>query len=289
MTTPSLPSELDAEREVDLARWRRAVVRRWWLLLVGLVIGALIGLAFSYRGASTYKAAALISLGQPLSPGGSIIQSFATNPQAISDIASSASAQAQAEQGAGMHPGALRGRVAVSVVGTTPGTTAARSSTLISLSVEGTNAARDAVAANALARIVVGRTTAAYVSDKIRTYHTVLGTVDRQLDSINARIAQLNQVLKVSHLDPLNRLVLVSQLDNAVQRQGNLYNQQASTQQQLAFAKEVESAKVITEAKAVKSTARTRSTSLIVGALVGLIVGAILAIVTDGRRAIRAT
>jgi hypothetical protein len=45
------------------------------------------------------------------------------------------------------------------------------------------------------------------------------------------RLAGLNRALKVSHLDALNELVLVSQIDNAEQRQGNLNDQKATTQQ----------------------------------------------------------
>jgi uncharacterized protein involved in exopolysaccharide biosynthesis len=284
MTTPRQSPDLDAEREVDLGRWKDALLRRWWLVVLGVVVGAIVGLLFSFSGGSTYKASALISLGQPVSPGGTIIQSFATNPRAVSDIVSSASAQDAAEQKAGMRAGALLGKVSVATVGTTPGTTAARSSTLISLSVENPNKDKAAAAADALADLVVTKTTAPYVSKKIATYTTELGTVDKQLTSISLRVAQLNQVLKTTSLDPFDKLVLVSQLDNAVQRQGNLYNQQATLDQQLAFSKEVESAKVITEAKGVKSTARTKSTSVAIGAVVGLLVGAIVAIVSDGRR-----
>lgn len=284
MTTPRQSPDLDAEREVDLGRWKDALLRRWWLVVLGLVVGAIVGLLFSFSGGSTFKASALISLGQPVSPGGTIIQSFATNPRAISDIVGSASAQGEAEQAAGMRSGALRGHVAVATVGTTPGTTAARSSTLISLSVENPNKDKAAAAANKLAELVVTRTTAPYVSKKIQTYASELSTVDKQLKSISLRVAQLNQVITTQKLDPLNKLVLVSQLDNAVQRQGNLYNQQATLQQQQAFSKEVESAKVITTAKGVKSTARTKSTSLIIGAIVGLLIGAIVAVVSDGRR-----
>lgn len=284
MTTPQSP-DLDAEREVDLGRWKDALVRRWWLVVLGLVAGAIVGLLFSFSGGSTFKASALISLGQPVSPGGTIIQSFATNPRAVSDIVSSVSAQQTAEQAAGMRSGALRGKVSVTTVGTTPGTTAARSSTLISLSVENPTKAKAAAAANALANLVVQQTTAAYVSQKISTYRSELKTVDAQLESIKDRIASTNTAIsRAANLDALDKLVLVSQLDNDVQRQGNLFNQQATLQQQLAFSNEVESAKVITSAEGQKSTARTKSTSVAIGAIVGLILGAIVAIVSDGRR-----
>src|SRR6185312_16224447 len=52
-------SQFDAEREVDLARWRRAVVALWWLPVAGLVIGAVAGVLYSFRGGTNYKATAL--------------------------------------------------------------------------------------------------------------------------------------------------------------------------------------------------------------------------------------
>ena len=49
MTTAA--PDLDAEREVDLGRWRRAVVRLWWLPVLGLIIGAVAGLYPALRAA----------------------------------------------------------------------------------------------------------------------------------------------------------------------------------------------------------------------------------------------
>jgi hypothetical protein len=275
-------SNLDAEREIDLARWRTALVARWWLLAAGLIAGAVIGVLFSFGGSgSIYKASSLISLGQPVSPGGVVLQGFGQNPRAVSQITSSAAAQDAAARIAGMHPGALRGNVSIATVGTATGTV--RAAPLISLTVQGKVASKIAKAANALAAIVVDKTTAPYVGTKIATYVQVLATTNSQLASIANRLAGLNQALKVSHLDALNELVLVSQIDNAEQRQGNLNDQKATTQQQLAFSRNVESAKVITKAVSEKSTARSRSTSLIIGALIGLLLGAIVAVVADGR------
>src|SRR5579862_1747663 len=127
MTAP----QLDAEREVDLARWRRAVAALWWLPVGGLVLGAIVGVLYSFRGAATYKAAALISLGQPTSPGGVLVNGYGTNPRAVSQIVSGAAFQEQAANRADMRPGALRGHVSVAQVGTTTGTAAARSTPLI--------------------------------------------------------------------------------------------------------------------------------------------------------------
>ena len=110
--TRGTADDLD-EREVDLGRWRRALVTLWWIPIAGLVLGAILGVLFSFRGGTVYKATALISLGQPTSPGGALVNGFGTNPRAVSQIVSSAAGQAQAANRADMRPGALRGHVSV--------------------------------------------------------------------------------------------------------------------------------------------------------------------------------
>ena len=278
-----MSADLDAEREIDLARWRRALTALWWLPVAGLVLGAIVGLLFTAGGTTSYKATVLISLGQPVSPGGAVIASYATNPRAISEITSSASAQEQAAHEVGVHPGILRGKVSVGTVGVATGVGAARTAPLIALSVQGKIGKRTEDLANALARIVVEDTTAPYVGTKIATYNSVLLTTKKQLDSINLRLAALQTAIVKSHLDPLNQLVLVSQVDNAEQRQGNLLDQEATTNQQLAFAKNVESAKIVQPAASVLSSAHSKRTALVIGALIGLILGGIAAIVGYGR------
>jgi hypothetical protein len=280
MTAP----ELDAEREVDLARWRRAVTAFWWLPVLGLVVGAIAGVLYSFRGGSNYKASALISLGQPTSPGGVLVNGFGTNPRAVSQIVSGAAFQEQAANKADMRPSALRGHVSVAQVGTVTGAGAARATPLISLTVTGTKPLNTAAAANALAEIVVRQTTASYVGLKIRTFDTTLQHVKDQIVSVTKRLAIVQAAFKAAkNLDPLQQLVIVGQEDNAETRLGNLIAQEETLQQQLAFAQEVESAKVIERAKAVKASAHSRGASLVVGALIGLIAGAILAIAGEGR------
>jgi uncharacterized protein involved in exopolysaccharide biosynthesis len=275
--------DLNAEREVDLARWRRAVVRLWWLPVAGVVVGAIFGGLYSLSGGTDYKASALISLGQPVSPGGSLVNGFYSNPRAIALITDSASAQSDAEGKAGLSSGALRGKVSVAEVGAATGNGATRATPLISLTVTGANPAKTQDAANALAAVVVKRTTAPYVGTKIATYNLVLRTTRTQLESINARIAAVDKAIKQGNLQPLDKLVLVTQLDTSLQRQGNLLNQLSGVQTDLAFSQNVESAKVITAAKSEKSSAHSRKASILIGALIGLIVGAIVAVVGDTR------
>jgi uncharacterized protein involved in exopolysaccharide biosynthesis len=285
-----MSADPDAEREVDLARWRRAVVALWWLPVAGLVAGAILGVLSSFRGGTNYKASALISLGQPTSPGGVLVNGFGTNPRAISLIVSSAAAQDQAATKADMRAAALRGNVSVAQVGTATGASAARATPLISLTVTGTHSSTTAAAANALATIVVAETTAPYVGVKIRTFQTTLDSVDVQLGSVKDRLAVIQSAeSSAKNLDPLQQLVIVSQEDNAETRLGNLIAQQEALQQQLAFAKEVESAKIVVPARSLKASAHSRNASLVVGALIGLILGAIAAVVADGRGLWRTT
>jgi hypothetical protein len=274
---------LDGERDIDLARWRRALVALWWLPVAGLVVGAIVGVLVSFRGNQTYQATSLISLGQPTAPGGALVNGFGTNPSAVQQIVTSESGQGRAEAAAGMHPGALRGNVSVSQLDSVTGQ-GARPSPLILLTVNGTRPAQTEKAVNALAKLVVLRTTAAYVGLKIRTFQETLNHVTDQIASVNKRLSVVARAERAGkNLDPFQQLVLVGQEDNAETRLGNLIGQQETLQQQLAFAREVESAKVVTTGRAFTATARSRNSSLIVGAVIGLILGAIAAIVAYGR------
>lgn len=279
MTSP----RLDAEREVDLARWRRAVVALWWLPAVGLVLGAIAGVLYSFHGSANYKATALISLGQPTSPGGALVPTFGTNPRAVSQIVTGATYQEEAANAADMRPSALRGHISVAQVGTA-GAGSTRTAPLISLTVTGAHGKNVAAAANKLASIVVQQTTAAYVNKKIETFQKTLDNVDTQLTGLNRQLVVIDAALKASKkLDPFQQLVIVGQQNNAETRQGNLIAQQETLQQQLVFAQKVESANVVEKAGAEKASAHSKSASLVIGALIGLIIGAIVAIAGESR------
>jgi uncharacterized protein involved in exopolysaccharide biosynthesis len=273
----------DDEREIDLARWRRALVALWWIPVVGLVVGAILGAIYSTRGGNTYSATALISLGQPTSPGGALVPSYGTNPRAVSQIVSGAKYQEQVADKADMRAGALRGHVSVGTVGSA-GAGATKTQPLISLTVTGSHPINTAAAANALAQIVVDQTTASYVNTKIATFQATLNNVKKQLASITAQLGIYNKALVAAkNLDPLQQLVIVGQENNAETRQGNLIAQEETLQQQLVFAQQVEAARVVEQAGAVKTSAHSRKSSILIGALIGLIVGAIVAIAGEGR------
>src|SRR5262249_50267326 len=117
-----------------------------------------------------------------------------------------------------------------------------------------------------------------------RTFQTTLNNVTDQIALINKRLAVIAKAEKAAaNLDPLQQLVVISQEDNAETRLGKLIAQQETLQQQLAFAKKGDRARVIVAAKAEKASARSRNTSLVIGALIGLLIGCIVAIAGENR------
>jgi capsular polysaccharide biosynthesis protein len=163
------------------------------------------------------------------------------------------------------------------------GSSASRGSSLIRLTVRLHRPKRAEDAANALGQVVIDDTTSTYVKSSIHTYKSKVASYTRQLDSISRVIDQYNKTLATAQLAPFDRLILVNQVDNALLRQGNLNDKIAATQQQLTLAQNVEIAQTVSGAAATKTTARSRRNSILVGALIGLVAGVIVAIVVDVR------
>jgi uncharacterized protein involved in exopolysaccharide biosynthesis len=262
--------DLDAEQEVDLGRYASAVAARWWLLLVGLLAGVVAGYLLSLGGGQVYRAEALLYLGQPFSPNGNApVQSLATNPRTVGEIVRSEGALRKAASEAGLPVSKLRGRVSTQALSGT----AARAGTtpLVEISVQGEPRGKIARAANALANLVVEEVSG-YVNVKVETFERQLAAYDDALASIGRRLNQLNETIQQANLDPLEELVLVSQIDNAEQRRGQL---------QLALARNVEASRVVEPAVARKTTAQSRRNSIVVAGAIGLLLGLIAALAWD--------
>src|SRR2546428_11174373 len=68
---PEPPPDPDAEQEVDLGRYWSAIVARWWLPILGIVAGAIIGILVQVGSSQTWTATTEVHLGQPLGANGS--------------------------------------------------------------------------------------------------------------------------------------------------------------------------------------------------------------------------
>jgi uncharacterized protein involved in exopolysaccharide biosynthesis len=279
----SAVTDAGVEREIDLGRWKQAAVQRWWLVAAGLVVGAVIGALYSLSGGSVWQASALIAPGQPFSPQGSPVLSYTSSPRGIENVVTSEAALKRAAKAAGIGVGSLRGHVSTQTVSTgASSSTASRGATLIRITVQLHKRKPTEDAANALARIVK-EDTSPYVQQSIGAYTEKIQNYESQLKQLQTRINVLNAELTKPGLGDIEKLIVAGQADNAQTRFGTISDNLSLAQQQQTLAKSVELAQIIEPASAARTTARSRRNSILVGALIGIIAGAIVAIVADIR------
>jgi hypothetical protein len=258
--------DLDAEQEVDLGRYWSAIVTRWWLPLLGLLVGAVIGYLISLGGKQVWRASATLFLGAPYSVIGSVpLQGPQTNPSTVGTIARSEDSIQRAAAQAGMRAGELRGNVSTKTISTgTGGTGTARTTAnpLVRITVQASTRRRAQVAANALSLIVVNRL-APYTDRKIENLKERIAADQDEVDAIKRQAAGSS--------DATAKAVFGVHL-------ADVLDDQLQARQLLIQAQEIERPKVLTRAAAVKTTARSRRNSVVVAAFLGLVIGLIAAL-----------
>ena len=194
--------DLDAEAEVDLGRYSRALLARWWLLLVGLVVGAVVGYLTTLGGTQFYRAQAVVYMGQPLGAGQAPLQSLNTNPSTARAIVTSESAVRRVAAKTGMTPDRIRSGTSVTAVqgsvpklGQTP---------LIQITVKAPTRGQVARAANALATQLAFQLSSG-ARQKIAIYQ-------QQVDADNAGLKIVNDALAKSDLSTTEKILLQGRL-----------------------------------------------------------------------------
>jgi uncharacterized protein involved in exopolysaccharide biosynthesis len=254
------------EQEVDLGSWWGAIVARWWLPVVGLVVGAFIGYVISLGGKQVWKASANVYLGASYSPvGGVFLQGPQANPSTAGTIARAESTIEAAAARAGTPARALRGHVATQAISTGAGSSLVRTTgnPLVKITVQASTARRAAAAANALSAVVVDRL-AGYADGKIQTLQARIAADQQQLDAIR----------RAAPGDATAKAVLAVQA-------GTVLDDQLQAKQLLIQAQQIERPRVLTRAAAVKTTARSRRNSVVVAGFLGFVLGVIAALVWE--------
>ena len=272
---------VDGEAEVDLGRHVAAVATRWWLVLLGVVVGVVVALLVSVGGKDVYRAKALVYPGQPLSAGGSAsVPSLNTTQGTVSQIARSEAAIRRASEASGYAP-AAKLRRHVSVQATQSGN-AARSgqAQLFNIVVTGSSRRETAAAANQLAKIVVSRVSG-YADTKIKSLRDQIAAAQQELNDIEQRIEQVRQELNRGGLSTTDRLILLTLRGQDEQRRTTVQEDLATRQQLLAQAVDVEQARVVEPAVSQKVTAQSRRNQLIVGGVVGFLLGLVAALLWE--------
>lgn len=268
--------ELDVEHEVDLARYWWAIVARWWLVALSVAIGILIGYLVSLGGGQVFRSTATIYLGQPLTPNsGTQVQGLQTNPSTVGQIVRSDSLVRAVAESVGVDPDELRAGVSSRAV--TGAVTRVGQTQLVEVTVRGPWRRQTADAANLLAEDVVERVSA-YPREKIELLETQLAGAESQLEVLDEAVAGYREAAADASLSASERLVAVGLLADAQAERGRLLDQVTQTSLSIALARDVEHARVVTRGSATRVAARGRSSSLIVGAVIGLLVGVLLAL-----------
>ena len=282
--------DLDVEQEVEFRRYWNTVAARWWLPVLGLVAGIVGGYALALGGGDVYRAEATLYLGQPFTPnGGAPVPGLATNPSTVNEIVHSENVLQEVAERSGMNLSTLRANVSSrqvsppagrrAVVGTTP---------LIEVSVTGQNARTTTRAANLLGERVV-EDVSPYVADKVTAIEERIAADERELAESNRRLdlaqSELNALLENRTLSPTDRLIGVTTLNatigSLVERRGLVTQDLLEAKQALSLAENVEQPSVVERAAARKTTARSVGRSVVAGALIGLILGTLAALLWE--------
>lgn len=292
--TRSVP-DLDAEREIDLRSVWERMTARWWLPVGGLVVGAVLGVLLSVGGGDVYRAKTLLYMGQPFTTsGGGQIQSLATNPKTVSEIVHSESALRRAAAASGLRVGQLRGNVtSQAVVSTGQGKNV---SPLVEITAQAPAPGKAAKAADALATAVIDQVST-YVDQKIALLRRQITSSNQELGQIDERVtgaeSQLQQVRADKTLSSVEKLIAIGSLNSTIgfaeQRRGTVQQELFQNQQLLSLAENVEKSKIVQPALAVRTTATSRRNAAAVGALLGLLLGALAAYLADPLLARRGT
>lgn len=270
------------EQDVDVGRYWNRITKRWWLPAGGLLVGLLLGLLLAAGGHKVYKAEATIYLGNPFNPSGTTpVLALAAQPSIVNSTIHSEKVLAAVSHRSGLGLNALRNGVSSRAIGGAKKATGAGTNALYAISVKGSNRVKVQRAANALAYRTVAKVSP-YVNSKVAALKGQLTGQQGELKSIEARIAAANEAYaQGKNLSALDKLVVVTVVDNAEQRRATIENQILATNQLLNLANRVERASVYNQAVAVPATARSKRNSAIAGALLGLLIGLVVAILWD--------
>jgi hypothetical protein len=278
-TRPRAEPDLDAEREVDVGRYVDALVVRWWLPVVGLLVGIAVGYLLSLGGADVYRAQTTVYVGSPYAPNGTVLlpASLTTNQSTINRIVRSEGTIEEVARESGMTKRKLRKGISTRQLRSGLGRLVP--SQLYVVSVQGDERGEVQEAARGLADRVVARV-GGYANAKIRDFRQLLRSKNQQLEAIERQV-DAAQGLLAGGGSPTERLLAVSALSLAEQRRGTLEEDQIETRQLLSLAEEVELPRVIDRAVAAKTTARSRRNSIAVAGFLGLLLGLLAALLWE--------
>src|SRR5919106_3691297 len=274
----SAHTELAAEQEIDFGRYAARVAARWWLPLLGLVAGLVLGYLISVGGSDVFRAQALVYLGDPLAPSGARVETYSTSPGNIREIVTSEAAVRSAARVSELEPSDVRRGIFVSSV--SGSSTRTGQPSLLNIGVRGEAPRRVRDAANELARLAVAQSDD-YVQAKIEALQTQIASSEEELQSLERRIEASLAAVESGSLSPAEKLVALTNAGVLEQRRSTVLQARSDRQQLLALAENVERPRVVEPAVPRKVTAQSQRNSIVAAGVLGLLVGLAAALAWD--------
>jgi uncharacterized protein involved in exopolysaccharide biosynthesis len=281
------PPDLEAEREIDFGLYFRRIAVRWWLLAAGIVIGAVIGVLAATASSNPYEAKVVVYLGKPLFPGTTTpIENLPAKLTTTGQLASSDVVVASVAAKVGVRPARLRAAISTVSVGVQGETETPTS--FQEITVQGLPRKKAIAAADALARIVVNENSK-FTNIRLKTFRQNRKRVQQQLELATQRIAYFQKrsaaIMGDKSLSTTDRLILTGSALNQLQfyesRQSDLEASLLTSDDTIALATQVELARIVQPAKITRASPPSRRTAAAIGAVIGLLVGIIAALLWD--------
>jgi hypothetical protein len=277
------PRDIDAEQEIDLGRIWRAALTRWWLPVIGFVVGAIIGLLVSLGGGRQWKATAEIYLGQPLSAAGAQLSSPPTSLGLATAYINQLAQLKHAAKASGLTVAQLNGALTVKPILGLTGTKIGQPAPLMLLSVTGPKKIGVQIAAEDLAKQIV-REFQPYPQQKVSIIQSRLDQETTQIVDVNRRLKAAENAMSTAakaggnNQDVINWSTIVATLSNErFASQSDI----TSAKQQIAQAEGIESPRIVSHPESASQGGPSRRSGVIIGAIIGFIVGLLVAILWE--------
>jgi hypothetical protein len=150
--------------------------------------------------------------------------------------------------------------------------------TLVGVTVRGDERAPVEEAANLLGEEIVDRA-ASYADAKIALYEQRLEAQEERVTALERQVDDLAAAIeRGSDLSSVERITLSTLLAVRQEQLAGARDQILTVEQLLTQARDVERGRIVTEASAARVDARSTRTSIVVGAFIGLLLGALAAL-----------
>lgn len=286
--TRERPGDLDSEPEVDLGRFWRAILVRWWVILIGVVVGAIIGLLVSLGGGKQFKATAQVYLGQPLSPSGEPVSSTSTSLGLASYFVTSENTLRAVERRIGLTRGKLRGHVSSKPILGLTGGKLGTAAPILAVTVTGSSRDGAARAANEIGRRLIQQL-GPYSAAKLESLQAQLDRDANKLKGVNTRLSAAldgqSRLLAATGIGSTEKLVALSNFNlvvvSAISQQASLESDQYGVTRQMAEVKNIEQPRMVSPASGVHAAGPSRRSGVVVGAIIGFVLGILVAVLWE--------